>query len=168
MTPAECNRLAASYDFFGLFDGNRCIGFKDLKQAAVAAATGNDACSLACSGGGGAKCGGKASMQLFARNKPLLQLAPVSGERANSDALLSLVLLANGGAGDKSGSCQCSLPAWGGGAPAIWCTQCMQYHSVSTSYLHNVLWDIVLCIRPYKYLVIPPAWLLVGNITGSQ
>jgi hypothetical protein len=80
MSPAECYRLSSAYDFFGLVDGNRCIGFSSLQEAAVAPATDHGACSVPCSGAAGAKCGGKASMQLYARNKPLPQLAPVSGE----------------------------------------------------------------------------------------
>jgi hypothetical protein len=81
MTPAECYRLSAAYDIFGLVNGNRCIGFASVRQAAVAAAhDGSDSCQVRCTGAAAAMCGGKSSMQLYARNKPLPQLAPVSGE----------------------------------------------------------------------------------------
>jgi hypothetical protein len=76
MTPAECYRLSAAYDFFGLVNGRRCVGFTTLRQAAVAPANGSAACSVPCAGGAAVTCGGKTSMQLYARNKPVPQLAP--------------------------------------------------------------------------------------------
>jgi hypothetical protein len=93
MTPAECYRLSAAYDFFGLVNGSRCIGFTSLRQAAVAAAWNESLveyedgggefylhrqyCMGPCTGGGNATCGGNSTtMQLYARNKPVPQLAP--------------------------------------------------------------------------------------------
>jgi hypothetical protein len=97
MTPAECYGLSAAFDFFGLVNGSRCIGFTSLRQAAVAAAWNGslvededggeswmhrDYCMGPCTGGGNATCGNNSTtMQLYARNKPVPQLAPaVPGE----------------------------------------------------------------------------------------
>jgi hypothetical protein len=89
MTPAECSRFSTAFDFFGLVNGSRCLGFTSLRQAAVGAAqnvtnekTGlmGDYCRVPCTGAANVTCGGKATMQLYARNKPVPQLAPVSGE----------------------------------------------------------------------------------------
>jgi hypothetical protein len=82
MSPAECYRLSSAHDFFGVVNGNRCIAFKTLRDAAVAGAQAG-ACSVPCTGAGSTKCGGKEAMQLYARNKPLPQLAPVNGERGS-------------------------------------------------------------------------------------
>jgi hypothetical protein len=85
MTSAECYRLSAAFDFFGLVNGSRCMGFTSLQQAAIGAASHEtneesgaapDYCQTPCTGAGNATCGGKASMQLYARNKPVPQLAP--------------------------------------------------------------------------------------------
>jgi hypothetical protein len=80
MTPAECDRLGAAYDFFGLVNGSQCIGFMSLQQAAVARAQGRTPCQVPCTGAAKATCGGTSTMQLYARNKPVPQLAPASGE----------------------------------------------------------------------------------------
>jgi hypothetical protein len=84
MSPAECYRLSAAYDFFGLVNGKRCLGFTSLRQAAVAAPLSQDgngsSCLVPCSGAANTTCGGPSTMQLYARNKPVPQLAPVSGE----------------------------------------------------------------------------------------
>jgi hypothetical protein len=103
MTLAECYRLSAAYDFFGLVNGSRCIGFTSLRQAAVAAAWNESLveyedgggefylhrqyCMGPCTGGGTATCGGNSTtMQLYARNKPVPQLAPpVPGEGASRE-----------------------------------------------------------------------------------
>jgi hypothetical protein len=97
MTPAECYRLSAAFDFFGLVNGSRCIGFTSLRQAAVAAAQNqsivkggveSDFCQVPCTGAAKATCGGRFSMQLYARNKPVPQLAPVSGEKWRGGGVL--------------------------------------------------------------------------------
>jgi hypothetical protein len=84
MSPAECYRLSAAYDFFGLVNGTRCLGFTSLRQAAVAAPLSQDgkgsSCRVPCSGAANTTCGGPSTMQLYARNKPVPQLAPVSSE----------------------------------------------------------------------------------------
>jgi hypothetical protein len=79
MSPAECYRLSSAYDFFALVSGNRCIGFNSLPN--LAEAKESAPCSMPCTGAAATSCGGKASLQLYARNKPLPQLAPVTGEK---------------------------------------------------------------------------------------
>jgi hypothetical protein len=80
MTPAECYRLSGAYDYFGVVGGNRCIGFDTLWQAAVIGPTESAPCSMPCAGAAATSCGGKASVRLYARNKPVPQLAPATGE----------------------------------------------------------------------------------------
>jgi hypothetical protein len=91
MSPAECHRLSAAFDFFGLVNGKRCLAFTSLRQAAVAVASFDaeaeaaggmkaDYCRVPCSGAANVTCGGPATIQLYARNKPVPQLAPASGE----------------------------------------------------------------------------------------
>jgi hypothetical protein len=83
MSPAECYRLSAAYDVFGLVNGKRCLGFTSLRQAAIAVVSSEDEksdfCRVPCTGAANATCGGPSTMQLYARNKPVPQLAPVSG-----------------------------------------------------------------------------------------
>jgi hypothetical protein len=89
MTTAECSRLGAAYDYFGLVNGSRCIGFTSLQTAVAAArndtmANGGEVntyyCQAPCTGSANATCGGNSTMQLYARNKPVPQLTPASGE----------------------------------------------------------------------------------------
>lgn len=89
MTPAMCFRLSSAYDFFGLVNGSRCVGFTSL-QAAISAACSETSwgggvksykCLVPCAGAANATCGSLSTMQLYAHNKPVPQLAPVPGER---------------------------------------------------------------------------------------
>jgi hypothetical protein len=89
MTPAECYRLSAAYDFFGLVNGSRCIGFMSLQTAVAVARKERHleggkvkrySCPVRCAGAVNTTCGGSSTMQLYARNKPVPQLAPASGE----------------------------------------------------------------------------------------
>jgi hypothetical protein len=83
ITPADCQRLAAAYDFFGVVNGSRCLGFTSLRQAAVAPWVETIICDSEAGcmvpEAAAPKCDSKSSMQLYARNKPVPQLAPVSG-----------------------------------------------------------------------------------------
>lgn len=86
MSPAECLRLSSSYPYFGLVGGDRCIGFGTFPELPYDSlywdpnAPPPPACSVPCTGASSARCGGKAEIQLYARNKPLPQRKPVASE----------------------------------------------------------------------------------------